>query len=64
MHGLVNRTIQRFMTDTYGADCWAKVAVDAELGFDGFEAMLIYEDELTGDVLNAACDRLDKRTHV
>ena len=60
MHGLVNRAIQRFLTDTYGAGCWQKVTVAANLGFDEFEAMLIYEEALTGKVLQAACGELEK----
>lgn len=60
MHGLVNRTIQRFLTDTYGEDCWAAIVRAAAIGFCDFEAMLIYDEALTRKVLDAACKVLDK----
>ena len=47
MHGMINRAIQCFMRDTYGADTWEKVAEQADLGFDNFEAMLSYPDQIT-----------------
>lgn len=58
MHGLVNRALQCFISDTYGPDLWAKVAQKARLGIDGFEPMLTYDDALTSDVIAAACETL------
>ncbi len=58
MHGLINRSIQCFICDTYGADVWADVVCAAGLGFDQFEAMLEYDDTLTHAVLDAAAQRL------
>jgi hypothetical protein len=60
MHGLVNRSIQCFLRDTYGEDLWLGVARDAGLGFDSFETMLTYDDSLTGAVIDAAARRLDR----
>lgn len=60
MHGLVNRAIQRFVIDSYGAAQWAAVARRAELGFVDFEAMWTYEDEITSQVLTAVCEVLDR----
>lgn len=60
MHGLVNRTIQRFVTDTYGETPWEQIARAAELGFDDFEAMLTYDDAMTPRVLDNAEAALDK----
>lgn len=60
MHGLINRTIQRFVSDTYGEAAWLRIGVAAELGFADFEAMLFYEDGLTFRVLDAVCEELDK----
>ena len=54
MHGLVNRSIQCFLRDTYGAAAWAHVVREAGLGFDSFEAMLNYETAMTEAVLVAA----------
>jgi Haem-NO-binding len=60
MHGLVNRSIQCFLRDTYGEDLWLQVARDAGLGFDSFETMLNYDDRLTAAVIDAAARRLDR----
>jgi hypothetical protein len=60
MHGLVNRSIQCFLRDTYGEELWLQVAQDAGLGFDSFETMLSYDDRLTGAVIDAAARRLDR----
>ena len=60
MHGLINRAIQSFVTDTYGREVWAVVTRRAKLDFIGFEAMLVYEDHLTGDLLLALSAELAK----
>ncbi len=60
MHGLVNRSIQCFLRDTYGEGLWLAVARDAGLGFDSFETMISYDDSLTGAVIDAAARRLDR----
>jgi hypothetical protein len=60
MHGLINRSLQCFLRDTYGVAAWAAVAQDARLGFDSFEAMLTYDAALTDAVINAAAHHLDR----
>ncbi|PZR00227.1 MAG: heme NO-binding protein [Cereibacter sphaeroides] len=60
MHGLINRSIQVFLRDTYGEALWTEVAVAADLGFDGFESMLRYDDRLTRRVIDAAAARLNR----
>ena len=60
MHGLVNRAIQCFVRDTYGEEVWRVVTRQAQLGFDSFEAMFVYNNALTGAVLTAASDELSK----
>jgi hypothetical protein len=60
MHGLINKSIQCFVRDTYGAEIWSDVAAAAGLGFDNFEALLTYDDDLTDRVLIAASVRLAK----
>lgn len=62
MHGLVNRALEGFLTETYGPGVWEKVRSDASLGFKHFESMLRYEPVLTERVVLAACYRLDKPT--
>lgn len=54
MHGLVNRSLQSFLRDTYGAAVWVQVAEAASAPPEGFEAMLSYDDALTDRVLDAA----------
>ncbi len=58
MHGLINRSIQCFLRDTYGGEAWAAIAAAAELGFDNFEALLSYDFAQTDAVLTAAAAHL------
>lgn len=60
MHGLVNRGIQRFVTDSYGDAKWHAVMRTAGMDFIDFEAMWTYEDHITPTVLAAVCDVLDR----
>ena len=60
MHGMINRAIQCFVRDTYGAHKWHEVAEAADLGFENFEAMLSYPDKMTLDVLSASARALRK----
>jgi len=64
MHGLINRAVQCFARDTYGEDCWRRVARQAGLEFDEFESMLSYDDALTSQTLAAMADVLDKPVEV
>lgn len=60
MHGVINRALQDFLTDTRGAAAWARIAARADLSPPEFEAMLIYDDALTGRVLTAAAQDLNR----
>ena len=60
MHGLMNRAIQCFLRDTYGAETWATVAGQAGIGAEGFEAMMVYPEGVTESLLAAACRHLGK----
>ena len=53
MHGLINRAVQSFVCATYGRSCWLRVTEAARLGFVEFEAMLVYDDDMTVKVLEA-----------
>ena len=65
MHGLINKAIQCFVLDTYGRETWREMAQSAALPVMQFEAMLIYEDTLTEQALDATVRFLDKpRTDV
>lgn len=58
MHGLINKAIQTFLSDSFGEAAWHEIAetsgVAQHLGPDGFEAMQLYDDHLTEAVLSAA----------
>lgn len=60
MHGLINRSIQGFLRDTYDVAVWTRVAREARLGFDSFEPMLTYDPALTTAVLEAASKVLNR----
>lgn len=60
MHGLINRSIQCFLRDTYGPATWAAVADAAGLGFDSFEPMLTYDTALTAATIDAAACVLNR----
>lgn len=53
MHGLINRAIQCFVTDSYGPDKWVEATQEADLDFVEFEAMLVYDHDVTPRVLDA-----------
>ncbi|WP_323037398.1 heme NO-binding domain-containing protein [Pararhodobacter sp.] len=58
MHGLINKSIQSFLCDSFGGAAWQEIAqqsgVAQQLGPDGFEAMQTYDDSLTDAVISAA----------
>ena len=64
MHGLVNRSIQCFVQDTYGEALWSEIAERIGIGSVGFEAMLLYDDSLTHNLLQIVMRRLDKPTEM
>lgn len=53
MNGLINKAIEIFVTETYGAVQWRAVMVRADLGITQFETMLPYEPDITDAVLEA-----------
>ena len=60
MHGLINRGIQRFVTDSYGETKWYAIMRYAGTDFTDFEAMWTYDDSITPAVLAATCDILQR----
>ncbi len=60
MHGMINRSIERFVRDTYGRDMWIGVTQRVNLGFTEFESMLTYDQQTTMDVLDDLAQTLDK----
>ncbi|WP_299945085.1 heme NO-binding domain-containing protein [uncultured Ruegeria sp.] len=61
MHGLINRAIQSFVCATYGRQCWLHATQAAELDFNEFEAMLIYDAEISNRLLDVLCTELKRR---
>jgi len=60
MHRIINRSIQHFLRQTYGAGLWALVSADAGLPVDGFEATMTADACMTEKVIDAAARRLRK----
>lgn len=54
MHGVINRSLQCFLRDTYGPSIWDAIVREASLPVSSFEAMLSYDDALTDRVIDAA----------
>jgi hypothetical protein len=61
MHGLVNRSIQMFTTEVYGADTWASVVAHSARGRSDFHALSTYEDIET-ELLMAATERVLRKS--
>lgn len=54
MHGLILRTLQVYVQDTYGMDAWSRIADEAKLTVPDFEAMLNYDEQIYFAVLEGA----------
>ncbi len=54
MLGLINRSFQSFLSDTYGVPLWESVAKQSGIGPAGFESMLAYDDLALDRVIEAA----------
>ncbi len=60
MYGLINRAIQCFVRDTYGAAVWAAVTREARVGVENFEPMLPYDQGSTHALLEASAQMLGR----
>jgi hypothetical protein len=60
MHGLVNRALEYYLRDTFGAEAWHAVVRRAGLSFDSFEPLLIYPPTATEAVIATAVEVLDR----
>ncbi|MFD1343645.1 heme NO-binding domain-containing protein [Litorisediminicola beolgyonensis] len=60
MHGLINRTIQNFVTDSYGAERWTEVTRAANAETADFEPMLSYDRETTSGLVAAMAAVLER----
>ncbi len=60
MHGLINRSVECFIIDTYGPRTWRDIASRAGAGVASFESLLSYPDPITCRLVETACEVLDK----
>lgn len=60
MHGLINKSLEVFVRETYGLEKWQMIAVQADVPEGAFESMLTYPDDVTDRVLETALRVLDK----
>ena len=60
MHGMINRGLQSFVHDYYGARKWEEICVAADLPFFSFESMLQYDDAVTRRMLETLSVVLDR----
>ena len=61
MHGLINRSLQCFVQETYGEARWIEVRRAADLAEADFEAMLTHDDAVTETAIDAAARVLGRR---
>ena len=60
MHGLIFRTLEAFISDTFSPENWTDVVVRANLPVNSFEAMLQYDADYFPQLLSAAGHVLDR----
>ena len=60
MHGLMLRSLQGYVKDTFGTASWAAIIRDAAVPVDTFEPMLRYDPALVDRVADAAARQLDR----
>ena len=60
MHGLILRTFQVFVQDTYGPEAWQNIVTCADLEAPDFEAMLNYDPKTFDQVVAATETTLDR----
>lgn len=60
MHGLIIRSFEGFLRNTYGAEVWDDVTNGLDAGIDRFEPMFHYDDALAARLVEIAAARLGK----
>ena len=58
MRGIVNRGLQLFLIEESGENFWRELAANSDQEH-GFEALLLYDDEVTRRLMSAAARRLN-----
>ncbi len=59
MHGLINKSIEAFVKDTYGDDAWRAIGAKADLEDLSFEAMMVYDTPVTTRIVVCATEVLN-----
>jgi hypothetical protein len=59
MLGLIHRSFQFFVIDTWGVDAWERVTAELGLPLAGFEAMLTYDEAEFDALIDCACRQLE-----
>lgn len=60
MHGLIIRSFEGFLRNTYGAELWEAVVQELDGGFERFEPLFHYDDGLALQLVDSAVRHLDK----
>jgi hypothetical protein len=64
MHGLINKAVEAFVTDTFGEQTWQTVLMRAglwdEIGTDGFDTLRVYDQGVAQGLLSAASTELER----
>jgi len=60
MHGLIIRSFEGFLRNTYGVEVWDRVITELDAGMDRFEPMFHYDDGLVARLVDTAAIRLNK----
>lgn len=60
MHGTINRGLQGYVCEIFGAETWEDACALAELANFNFETMLSYDDVLTDRLINALTQLLGR----
>lgn len=60
MHGLIFRTVEAFVSDSFGPEAWAKAVACSDLEVASFEAMLQYDTAHFPKLLNGCACALNR----
>lgn len=60
MHGTINHGLQAFVQEIYGQEKWEEVRILADLHVRHFEPMLVYDDLLTEQMLDAISEQTNR----
>lgn len=60
MHGLIIRSYEGFLRNTYGAQLWERVVTELDAGIESFEPMFHYDDALASRLVEISAARLEK----